>query len=275
MLGIVQGRLVPPVKGRIQAFPRDQWADEFPKANAVGLEAIEWIYDAHGQGANPLETNQGIERTRELSCAHHVAINSICADYFMDFPLIRATDVERAERLERLDWLLGQAQRVGAARVVLPFVDRSAIRDEADRDAVVDALHRALPSARQHGVDLALELSLPPDDVAELLTRVPDPLVMVNYDSGNSSSLGFSPTEEFAAYGSRVGSVHVKDRVRGGGTVPLGEGDADFDALFGCLRRVCYQGDFILQVARTDAVDEVEWARHNLRVLKRYLDRQA
>ena len=38
-------------------------------------------------------------------------------------------------------------------------------------------------------------------------------MIKVNYDSGNSASLGYDPTDEFAAYGERVGSVHIKDRV--------------------------------------------------------------
>ena len=46
----------------------------------------------------------------------------------------------------------------------------------------------------------------------------------VNYDSGNSASLGYRPRDEFAAYGSRVGSVHLKDRRLGAGTAPLGRG---------------------------------------------------
>ena len=44
-IGIMQGRLVPPVKGRIQAFPSERWRDEFALAQQAGLQAIEWIYD--------------------------------------------------------------------------------------------------------------------------------------------------------------------------------------------------------------------------------------
>jgi hexulose-6-phosphate isomerase len=85
----------------------------------------------------------------------------------------------------------------------------------------------------------------------------------VNYDSGNSSSLGYAPREEFAAYGERVGSVHIKDRLLGASTVPLGTGDADFAGLAEGLRKVAYKGDFILQVARGTSGDEVAWARQN------------
>lgn len=272
MLGIMQGRLVPPVEGRIQAFPRESWAREFPNAAAAGLDAIEWIYDTYGLGANPLDTPEGIAAIQALSAEHNVAVRSLCADYFMDFTFVRATDAERAERIGRLIALLGQARQIGVTRMVLPFVDSSAIRDEADRDAVVDTLQRALPAARDAGIELHLETSLPPDEFAALLARVPDALVKANYDSGNSSSLGYRPAEEFAAYGDRVGSVHIKDRLLGGGTVPLGQGDADLDAVFAGLRRLNYSGDMILQVARGEMGEEVAWARHNRAFVARHLN---
>jgi L-ribulose-5-phosphate 3-epimerase len=271
MLGIMQGRLVPPVAGRIQAFPRETWAQEFPNAVAAGLDAIEWIYDAYGVGANPLDTSDGIGAIQALSAEHNVAVRSLCADYFMDFTFVRATEPERTERIDRLIALLGQARQIGVARMVLPFVDSSAVRDEADRSAVIDTLNRALPAARAAGIELHLETSLPPDEFAALLARIPDPLVKANYDSGNSSSLGYRPAEEFAAYGDRLGSVHIKDRVRGGTTVPLGQGDADLDAVFAGLRRLNYSGDLVLQVARGAAGDEVALARRNREFVARHL----
>ena len=266
---IMQGRLLPPVDGRIQSFPREQWEQEFHLAAAAGLGAIEWIYDTYGLGANPLETGQGVARIGSLAHEHGVAVHSICADYFMDFAFVRSGDAERTERLARLGWLLGQAKRLGVTRIVLPFVDQSAIRDVADREAAVDALDRALPAAEAAGIELHLETSLAPDDFVRLLACLPHPLVSVNYDSGNSSSLGYKPAEEFAAYGDRVGSVHVKDRVRNGGTVPLGQGDADLDAMFTCLHNLNYAGDIVLQVARGIAGDELAWARHNRAFVER------
>ena len=60
-----------------------------------------------------------------------------------------------------------------------------------------------------------------------------------------------------------MGSVHIKDRLLGGGTVAPGTGDADFPALAESLRKVAYKGDFILQVARGTSGDEVAWAKQN------------
>jgi L-ribulose-5-phosphate 3-epimerase len=263
VLGIMQGRLVPPVEGRIQAFPREHWAEEFPNAAAAGLDAIEWIYDTYGLGANPIETEAGIDSILHLSRTHGIAVRSMCADYFMDSTFVRATDAERTERIAHLAWLLGQARRIGVTRVVLPFVDSSAIRDDADRDAVIDTLQRSLPAAEVTGIELHMETSLDPGEFAALLAQIPHPLVKVNYDSGNSSSLGYRPGEEFSAYGERLGSVHIKDRIFNGSTVPLGQGDADLDAVFSGLQGLQYKGDFVLQVARGVTGDEVAWARQN------------
>ena len=145
----------------------------------------------------------------------------------------------------------------------MPFVDASAIHDETEMQTAIGLLRQALPAVEETGVELHLETALDPRQFARLLAALPHAKILVNYDSGNSSSLGFHPRDEFAAYGDRIGSVHIKDRVRGGGTVPLGSGDADFAALFDCLQQVDYQGDFILQAARGAAGDEVAWARQN------------
>jgi hexulose-6-phosphate isomerase len=124
-------------------------------------------------------------------------------------------------------------------------------------------LRPALDVSERAGVELHLETSLPPTRFAALLDQLPHRKLKANYDSGNSASLGYAPRDEFGAYGSRIGSIHIKDRVRGGGTVPVGTGDADFPALFESIARVGYGGDFILQVARGKPGDEVAWAARN------------
>jgi hexulose-6-phosphate isomerase len=119
-------------------------------------------------------------------------------------------------------------------------------------------------------VEIHLETSLGPAEFAKLLDSIPHPRLRVNYDSGNSASLGYSPANEFAAYGDRIGSVHIKDRVLNGGTVPLGTGNTDFPALFSCLEKIEYRGDFTLQVARGTPGDEVAWAKQNLAFVRSY-----
>ncbi len=270
-LGIMQGRLVPPTDNRFQCFPRQRWADEFPLAAAAELDCIEWIFDLFGQDVNPLATDAGIEQLKGLVAQHGVSVLSVCADYFMDRPLLRAAADEVEDRMQTLFWLMRRAELLDASRIVMPFVDASGIHDETELQTVIGLLRRALPVAEETGIELHLETALDPQQFARLLAALPHPKIRVNYDSGNSSSLGYQPRDEFAAYGDRVGSVHIKDRVRGGGTVPLGTGDADLPALFECLRKASYQGDFILQVARGAAGDELAWTRQNRAFVVRHL----
>lgn len=270
MFGIMQGRLGPPEDGRFQSFPRNRWADEFGNAARVPLDYIEWIVDLYGHDANPLLTDAGIETLQQMSASTGVAIRAVCADYFMDRPFVRCSKPEVAARLEQLQRILRNSRKVGVNRVVIPFVDASAIKSEEDFNQTVEVLTTAMPFAEAAGVELHLETSLTPSEFKRLLDRIPHPMLKVNYDSGNSSSLGYRPADEFAAYGDRIGSVHIKDRVLGGGTVPLSTGTADFPALFDCLEKIKYAGDFTLQVARGEPGDEVSLAQKNLKFVRGY-----
>jgi L-ribulose-5-phosphate 3-epimerase len=263
IIAVMQGRLLPPSEGKIQCFPRERWRDEFPLAAAAGIDAIEWIYDLYGADVNPIATGEGLSAIRDLSAQSEVQVRSVCADFFMDQPLLRADQQSIEERTEILVWLLGRCRVLGVNRVVIPFVDASRIDTDAELTQVIGTLQRVLPTLERTGVELHLETSLSPNRFAEMLARLPHAMVKVNYDAGNSASLGYDPIEEFGAYGARVGSVHIKDRVKGGSTVPLGMGDTDFKALFECLQRVGYHGDFVLQVARGPVGDEVSLASAN------------
>ena len=267
-IGIMQGRLVPPEPGHFQAFPRDRWVEELALAPQVPISYIEWIYDLYGADVNPLTNDIGVLHSGAADSG--IEIRALCADYFMDRPFLRCTDSECQERLDLLHKLLRLAKQVAIQRIVLPFVDASRIETQEDRQTVIRVLKAVLPTAREAGVELHLETSLGPADFARLLDQLPSTLIKVNYDSGNSSSLGFVPKEEFGAYGDRIGSVHIKDRVRGGGTVPLGTGDADLPAVFAALGRIGYEGDITLQVARSEPGQEVAWARSNREFVARY-----
>jgi L-ribulose-5-phosphate 3-epimerase len=262
-IGIMQGRLVPPTENRFQCFPRENWDIEFENASKANIDCIEWIYDLYGAGINPLSTDTGIEKIKNFSAKFGVQVLSVCADYFMERTLVRASDSEITERLNTLEWLMHRCYLLKMNRLVLPFVDASSINNNEELESVIKILDHALTISEETGVEIHLETSLEPNRFAYLLSRLPHPMLKVNYDSGNSSSLGYLPQDEFSAYGDRVGSVHIKDRIRGGSTVPLGEGDADFLSLFECLKNINYSGDFILQVARGIPGDEVNLAKIN------------
>jgi L-ribulose-5-phosphate 3-epimerase len=260
---VMQGRLVPPEGGHFQSFPRERWRDEFALAAQAGMNAIEWIFDVYGETENPLITDLGVAEMHALSGKTGVAVRSLCADYFMDRPFLRTTDAERNELVEKFEWMLSRCGIAGVRRVVIPFVDKSCIQSEDETLQTLSILKRIIPSAEKNHVELHLETSLAPKPFAELLEQCQHPLLRVNYDSGNSSSHGYQVREEFAAYGRRIGSVHIKDRQLSGSTVPLGTGDADLPAVFRGLAALAYSGDYVLQIARSDPGQELQWIAQN------------
>ncbi len=275
MVGVMQGRLVPPEPGRFQAFPRARWRDEITFCKQAGLDYIEWICDAYGADVNPIGTDEGVAELNTLKEQHYISVNALCGDWFMDFPLIRCSREECVEREAFLNHLLRRASNIGARRLVVPFVDASSMRTAEEKDVVVEVLSRTLRTAEETRVEIHLETDLGPPEFAAFLARLPHPMLKVNYDTGNSSGLGYIAREEFAAYGDRIGSIHIKDRLRlpdgGVATRPLGQGSADFNDIFASIRRIGYSGDFTLQVARGTDGDEVNWIRQQLVFLRPYL----
>ena len=63
-IGFMQGRLSALVDGKIQAFPWNEWREEFPRAKALGIGRMEWTIDQDRLRENPLTTESGRERDR-------------------------------------------------------------------------------------------------------------------------------------------------------------------------------------------------------------------
>lgn len=263
LIAVMQGRLVPPEGGHFQSFPRERWQDEFTLAAEAGLDAIEWVYDTYGEDINPIASDHGVTEIRQLSGTTGIAIRSLCADYFMEHPFLRTTQAERTARIDKMRWLLSRCVLLDISRVVIPFVDQSRIENEQELNEVVKVINELIPFAKGTRIELHLETALPPETFAHLLDLCVDDVVRVNYDSGNSASLGYCVDEEFTAYGRRIGSVHIKDRRLGGGTVALGTGNADLKSVFTGLVKLGYGGDYVLQVARANPGDEVNWITQN------------
>ncbi|MBM3852002.1 MAG: sugar phosphate isomerase/epimerase [Verrucomicrobia bacterium] len=267
-IGIMQGRLSPPVGGRIQAFPAATWHAEFELAAKLGLASIEWIVESP-LPSNPLMTAAGAADVRTVVQRTGVAVDFVIADYFMESPFVRMSASTAEHNRTVLATLLEHAAKLGARGVEIPCVDASEIRTRAEEDELASALAPALAQAERLGVELGLETSLPPERFRALLERIGHPRIRANYDTGNSASLGYDPAEEFAAYGPWINNVHIKDRRHGGGTVPLGQGDTNIPRVLKLLSGIPYRGDYILQAAR--GPDEIETVRSYLLQVRGWL----
>lgn len=264
-IGFMQGRLSPLIDGRIQSFPWSCWQEEFPVASRHGFRLMEWTLDQDRLYENPLLTPAGQAEIRALCQRHGLAIPSLTSDCFMQMPFWKAQSGER-ETLQRDFLAIAEAcAAVGISMIVVPLVDNGRLDNADQEDILVTFLQSHATFLAEHDLQVIFESDFGPAELARFIGHLDPALFGINYDIGNSAALGFNPVDEFAAYGRRIVNIHVKDRMLGGTTVPLGTGSADFESVFTLLKRVNYTGNHILQTARATDDDHAG-------ALRRYRD---
>jgi len=269
-IGIMQGRLSPPVDGQIQAFPSEHWREEFILAREAGLKCIEWIYDRTQGRLNPLESENGIKEIQKCTEQTGVRVSSVCADYYMDELLVKEDGTENGRMISNLQWLIYQSNKLDVNHIVLPFVDGSSLNSKTHIKTASKIIRFLIPHAVNCDIELHLESDLSPKLLSGLLEEIDHPFVKVNFDIGNSAALGYDPIEELRALSPYLGGVHVKDRLLGGESVPLGTGNANFKTCFRLLKKYDYHGCLILQAARGNVGQEFSLAKKNREIIENY-----
>lgn len=266
----MQGRLLPPPGDRIQAFPEDRWHEEFAITKELGLDCIEFIFEGEDYKMHPLMNNEGIDKIRQLENKTGIKVLSVCADYFMDFPLHKGERIEKD--LSVLRELITNSSALNIRDIIIPCVDNSRLTGPEEIMQFEKSLRRCIPLAERYKINLTLETDLPPKDFLGLLMQFDSPCIKVNYDMGNSASLGYDPEAEIETYSRWITDVHIKDRVYKGGTVPLGSGNARLPVVFNKLKEISYSGIFILQTARKKTGKEKETIKGYMDFIEKYLN---
>ena len=253
-IGIMQGRLSPPVSFRMQAFPTGTWKDEFERARACELDTIEWLFEADdGRGHTYLENPLWSEDGRAEICQQidemGIQVKTCCADYFMPHPFFRVSETERLESIAVLNRLIANAAQVGVQSILIPVLEISEIRSPGEKALLLQSLKGPLHLAEQKKISLGLETELPAEQYLALVEDAHSPALGVYYDTGNNAAQGHDIGSDALILASRLVGIHVKDRKRGGSSVLLGQGDADFQGFFKVVKEAGYIGPIIMQTA--------------------------
>jgi len=260
--GIMQGRLSPMVDGKIQAFPWNNWKNEFVDIGKLGLNLIEWTIDFdENYYNNPIMSSDGRKIISELCEISNCRINSVTADSLMHAPFWKQPANRKLYKIA--DDLIDSCIALDINILVVPLVDNGSISSLEEEQLFTKYFLNKEELLRKNNLEIAIESDLIPSQLNSFVRHFPDDILGINYDIGNSASLGYSPSEELELYGDRVINVHIKDRKFNGATVPLGMGDADFNKVFEILlQRQNYRRNFIYQTARNP---------DNLGIMKSYL----
>ena len=244
--GVMQGRLSRQTEHGYQAFPVFEWENEFTIASSLGLEHIEWVVDPWTLAQNPLVQNPASIGAKVAGSG--VAVHSVCADFLMSMPL-RLDSQEVWSLYEKT--LEGMAT-VGATHLVIPCVDEASLLLPENFNNLKSDLHRAIQIASEYSVTIALEADLAPRDVVNLLEWANSPSLTINYDSGNSASLGYSFSEEMDLYRDFISIFHLKDRQMGGSSVELGTGAAPVTKILRRIGSDSFSGLVTMQAMRDE-----------------------
>jgi len=262
-IGIMQGRLSPRVEGKIQAFPYKNWENEFKSAKEIGFSSIEWIVE-NPLDLNPLLSEEGIKKIKELISNTNVNIDFICADIFMESPIINEPqNLENSKKL--LHKLIMSAHEVGAKCIEIPFVDNSSIRNK-NYEYLINFFNSFRDILQKYNLLISLETDLEPKQFKDFLNKL-EAKIGANYDIGNSASLGYDFKTELESYGERIFNVHIKDRKLRGTTVEFGTGNADIEGVLRILSSINYKRGIIIQGARGE--DDLYTAKSQLEYSKK------
>lgn len=274
-LGIMQGRLTSTLGRGIQFFPFEEWKEEFKAAQEIGIDEIEWIFDYPDYQKNPLWTEEGRNEINTIIRDTCVKVHAVCWDYFMRRPFYKCESSDAFRVLEEnkviIQKVLEAMGEIEADLIEIPMVDDSSVKNENEEESAITFIRWVCDAAEKYGIIVGLETDFPPEKFSRFLNKIGKDNIVANYDSGNSSGLGYNHREELIGLGNYVYNVHIKDRVKGNGTVALGTGSADFDEVFGTLKEIGYKNSFILQAARGKDGEEKSNIRQQIDFVKVYL----
>jgi len=259
-IGIVQGRLSRQTQAGYQAFPWDSWETEFELARLRNLRHIEWVVDlpfAKSDMANRVKKN-----VQRLSSDTQVEIKSACLDYVMQLG-----NFDLSETLSLSSRIIPEILDFGVKQIVIPFVDDTSIHHgRLTRSKAMKLIEGILSMSDDQELEICIESDLRPVDLLAFVNSLDRTRVSINYDIGNSASMGYYWREEIDAYFDRISLVHIKDRKLNGPSVPLGSGKASIQSILDEFRSREYRGTWTLQTFRDweglNALDsQISWLR--------------
>jgi hexulose-6-phosphate isomerase len=251
-IGMMQGRLSPPIDGKMQTFPWTSWREEFQLAREIGFDLIEWLFDPTGYEDNPLWTGSGLREIQACIRSSGVRVETCCAHYFLAHPFFRVGEAERLRSVTVLEKLIEQSASLGIRTLLLPVLETAEVRTDEERDLLYASLRGPLDRASACGVRLALEMEFPAPRYAELIQKAKHPGLGIYFDTGNITARGYDAVADAGQLASLFLGVHIKDRKVNGPNVLLGTGDVDFPGFFAVLRCSGYTGPIVLETTTGD-----------------------
>lgn len=269
--GIVQGRLSPRMNNQYQAHPEGYWHSEFFIAKELGLDLIQWLVDKETFEENPIMSEKGRSEILKISKRSGIKVQSLCADILIKVPLFGSRNDQAKKSLEKI---IINSGKMDITNIIIPCLDNSSLNTLKKMNSFINEVKEYIDLASSYDMNLCIESDLNPTELKNLLKQIGKKNLFINYDIGNSASLGYNSEEEFDAYGSLISHIHIKDRKKGSASVPLGSGDADFSKTINKIKKINYKGPLVFESARgTNFFEDIQLIETQMRFFRQLWDK--
>lgn len=270
-LSVMQGRLSHAPKGVIQHFPVDEWELEFEKLSDLRINNIEWTideatFDLHPLVGNFSNSSPWVFFENGLPIPNKI----VTCDFFMQIKPFQYSTPDFSKVELRFSQLLNSKSLGSSSILVVPFVDNGAPHTSRHWKETKHLLIQLCKELSRCDSSIAIEFEIEPKLQKRFVEQFPSEVVGINFDMGNSAALGFEPASEIQEIAGHIKNIHVKDRVRGGTTVPLGTGSVDFKIVSTSLEEISYEKNLTLQCARIPDEDPVDVVREYVKFCRLY-----
>ena len=242
--GIVQGRLSQAPRGILQWFPQENWSDEFNRASELGYDYIEFIAERQFNAKNPLWSQTGIKKIKDLAQKNHLSLHSFCDDHIIDHSIIKNRKV-----LDRTHILISQGRRLGIQKLVLPLFEESEINENNFKD-YKDVLLDIACAAQEDNIMVCLETILNGTQLLKLLEFINHPNIKIVFDTGNRIAFGHNIYSDIVLLGDNIQHVHLKDKDMKNENVLIGTGSVNFYTVFESFLTIGYKGPYTFETNR-------------------------
>lgn len=270
-LGFMQGRLSPTKKNKIQFFPEKHWKREFKLASILGLKNLEWTLDYKNLLKNPIFNDKGKKNIKYLCSKYKVEIKSLTGDCFMQKPFWEQKKKEKY--INYLKKIINACGVLNIKFIIFPLVDKSSIKNSKIENIIINELKKITYLLKKNKLMLLFESDYNPKKLKNFIEKFDTKYFAINYDMGNSASMGYDVNEEFLNYGKYIKNIHIKDRLFKGKTVRLGYGNVNFEAVFKNIEKINYNNLLIFQTARSIKKNkDFDELKKNFNFIKNYLN---
>jgi hypothetical protein len=253
-LGIIQGRLLNPIDGNIQEFPKKNWEDEFDIIKKLGLSHIEWIITnkSLSEGVLNLDVSKYSDNISSVTCDNLVNKNIVSHTFL-------------SKQLRPIcEWAIKNNIKV----ISIPLLEDSQISTTNQTHNIYNFKKALIPySLIYPELEFHFEMESSWNITTELVKDCSNFFLI--YDTGNITSCGFDHKEWITNNLQFIKNVHLKDRtVNPLKTVEPLTGDTDFTLIFKTLNELKYKEIFTLQLARGKEGDEIKTIKEYIKLFK-------